>query len=106
MQLVGHSGPVYGVSVSPDRRFVLSASEDHTARLWSAATGSNIVVYKGHTVGLWDVKFSPLGLYFATTSRDRTARIWSTDHVFPLRILVGHLSDVDVRCRLALVVAC
>ena len=29
-------------------------------------------------------------------SHDRTARIWSTDHIQPLRVLAGHLSDVDV----------
>ena len=27
---------------------------------------------------------------------DRTARLWSTDRVAPLRLLVGHSSDVDV----------
>lgn len=34
--------------------------------------------------------------YFATASHDRTARLWSTDHIYPLRIFAGHLSDVDV----------
>ena len=29
-------------------------------------------------------------------SHDRTARVWSTDHIQPLRILAGHLSDIDV----------
>jgi transcription initiation factor TFIID subunit 5 len=46
---------------------------------------------------VWDVEFSPLGYYFATASHDRTARLWSTDHIYPLRIFAGHLSDVDVR---------
>ena len=35
VQLVGHSGPVYGVSIAPDRRFVLSASEDSTGIVFS-----------------------------------------------------------------------
>ena len=39
---------------------------------------------------------SPLGFYFVTGSHDKTARVWSTDHIQPLRILAGHLSDVDV----------
>lgn len=57
---------------------------------------SNLVVYKGHTYPVWDVCFSPLGYYFATASHDRTARLWSTDHIYPLRIFAGHLSDVNV----------
>eukprot|EP00698_Gefionella_okellyi_P011185 TRINITY_DN2939_c0_g1_i1.p1 TRINITY_DN2939_c0_g1~~TRINITY_DN2939_c0_g1_i1.p1 ORF type:complete len:632 (+),score=114.79 TRINITY_DN2939_c0_g1_i1:172-1896(+) len=93
--LVGHSGPVYSVSLSPDRNFVLSSSEDHTARLWSLATGTNLVAYKGHNTPVWDVRFAPVGFYFATASHDCTARLWSTDHVYPLRIFAGHLSDVD-----------
>ena len=42
------------------------------------------------------MQFSPLGHYFASASHDRTARIWSMDRVHPLRIMAGHLSDVDV----------
>lgn len=42
------------------------------------------------------VQFSPAGHYFASCSHDRTARIWSMDRTKPLRIMAGHLSDVDV----------
>jgi len=92
---VGHSGPVYSASLSPDARFMLTASEDKTARLWSLETNSCLVAYKGHNYPVWDLKFAPLGIYFATASHDRTARIWSCDQIHPLRILAGHLSDVD-----------
>ena len=43
-----------------------------------------------------DVLGSPQGFYFVSGSHDRTARVWSTDHIQPLRILAGHLSDIDV----------
>lgn len=92
---VGHSGPVYSASLSPDARFLMTASEDKTARLWSLETNSCLVAYKGHNYPVWDLAFAPLGIYFATASHDRTARIWSCDQIHPLRILAGHLSDVD-----------
>ncbi|KAK9100240.1 hypothetical protein Scep_023670 [Stephania cephalantha] len=41
------------------------------------------------------LKFSPVGHYFASASHDRTARVWSMDRIQPLRIMAGHLSDVD-----------
>uniref|UniRef100_A0A6N2K1M3 Uncharacterized protein n=1 Tax=Salix viminalis TaxID=40686 RepID=A0A6N2K1M3_SALVM len=39
--------------------------------------------------------FSPVGHYLASASHDRTARMWSMHGIQPLRIMVGHLSDVD-----------
>eukprot|EP01114_Cavostelium_apophysatum_P013869 TRINITY_DN3455_c0_g1_i1.p1 TRINITY_DN3455_c0_g1~~TRINITY_DN3455_c0_g1_i1.p1 ORF type:complete len:604 (+),score=153.54 TRINITY_DN3455_c0_g1_i1:153-1964(+) len=93
--MVGHSGPVYGLSYSPDGQYLLSSSEDKTARLWDLRTYSNVVVYKGHNYPVWDVDFSSLGFLFATASHDRTARLWSTDKIHPLRIFAGHLSDVN-----------
>ncbi|KAF4039200.1 WD domain G-beta repeat [Phytophthora infestans] len=94
--LRGHSSAVYGASFSPDNRFALTASADSTVRLWSLAARSNLVVYRSHQgAPVWDVTFAPLGYYFATCSMDRTARLWSTDHMTPLRVFAGHLSDVD-----------
>ncbi|XP_062114784.1 uncharacterized protein LOC133826447 [Humulus lupulus] len=40
-------------------------------------------------------QYSPVGHYFASASHDRTARIWSMERIQPLRIMAGHLSDVD-----------
>ncbi|ORZ01457.1 WD40-repeat-containing domain protein [Syncephalastrum racemosum] len=94
-RLIGHAGPVYGVSFSQDKKYLISCSEDKTARLWSTQTYSNLVCYKGHNYPIWDVDFGPYGFYFATASHDRTARLWSCDHIHPLRIFAGHLSDVD-----------
>ena len=59
-------------------------------------TKSNLAVYKGHNYPIFDVVFSPQGYYFCTAAVDKTARLWSVDHLFPLRLFVGHLSDVDV----------
>ncbi|KAK3814303.1 MAG: WD40-repeat-containing domain protein [Benniella sp.] len=94
-KLIGHAGPVFGASFSPDNKYLITCSEDKTARLWSTNTFSNLVCYKGHNYPVWDVDFGPLGFYFATASHDRTARLWSCDHIYPLRIFAGHLSDVD-----------
>ncbi|KAJ1907313.1 Transcription initiation factor TFIID subunit 5 [Coemansia sp. IMI 209127] len=94
-KLVGHSGPVFGLDISFDSKYLISASEDKTARLWSLDTFTNVVCYKGHNYPIWDVSFAPQGFYFATASHDRTARLWSCDHIYALRIFAGHLSDVN-----------
>ena len=68
-RLLGHSGSVFGVSVSADQRFVLSSSDDTTIRLWHADTARNLVAYKGHTSTVWDVAFSPLSQHFASAAQ-------------------------------------
>lgn len=93
--LTGHNGPVYATSISPQRDYLLSCSEDGTIRLWSLQIWVNLVCYKGHNFPVWDVCFSPHGYYFASAGHDRTARVWATDHNQPLRIFAGHLADVD-----------
>ena len=93
--LYGHSGPVYGVSFSPDRSQLLSCSEDGTIRLWSLQTWSCLVAYKGHMFSVWQVRFANTGYYFASCGHDKTARLWTTDQSHCLRIFVGHVSDVD-----------
>ncbi|KAJ1832794.1 Transcription initiation factor TFIID subunit 5, partial [Coemansia sp. RSA 2703] len=94
-KLIAHSGPVFGVDISYDSRYLVSCSEDKTTRLWSLDTYTNVVCYKGHNHPIWDVAFAPQGFYFATASHDRTARLWSCDHIYALRIFAGHLSDVN-----------
>ena len=93
--LVGHSGPVFSVSISLDDKFILSGSLDCTVRRWSMQTRSCMVVYHSHQYPVWDVKFAPLGHYFASCSNDRTACIWNMKEHRPLRILAGHISDVE-----------
>jgi len=93
---IGHAGPVFGVSFSPDAKYLLSCSEDKSTRLWSLETHTALVAYKGHDHPVWDVSWGPFGHYFATASHDHTARLWSTEHITPLRVFAGHLSDVDV----------
>jgi transcription initiation factor TFIID subunit 5 len=109
-RLIGHSGPVYGVSFSPaiarsenaseytpdlKPTYLLSCSADKTIRLWSLDTWTCMVVYKGHDDIVWDVKWGAFGHYFLTGSHDKTARLWSVDQISFLRIFVAHDQDVD-----------
>jgi WD40 repeat protein len=55
---------------------VVTASDDHTARLWDAASGKELVTLEGHTDTVLSAAFSPDGTRVVTASWDRTARTW------------------------------
>jgi len=98
LELRGHSRAVYGVSqdCSPgsEDRLVVSCSADATVRLWDVAVSQCVGKY--HCVSpAWSVAFSPLGYHFATGNQDHTASLYATDRVSPLRLFVGHTSDVN-----------
>ena len=94
---LGHSGPVYGVDISPDDRLLISCSADGTVRLWSTEISAGVAAFKGHLLPVWDTCFAcEYGHYFATGGADRTVRIWNTERTEALRIFAGHQGDADV----------
>ena len=73
---LGHPGIVTGVAFSPDGRFLATASNDGSARIWDVATGRELKVLRGHWSVVSSVAFSPDGRFLATGSYDGTTRIW------------------------------
>jgi WD40 repeat protein len=61
---------------SPDGTRIVTASGDGTARIWSAATGQEIIALRGHEDRVQSASFSPDGGRIVTASRDRTACLW------------------------------
>jgi WD40 repeat protein/DNA-binding winged helix-turn-helix (wHTH) protein len=88
--LAGHSGSLYHAAYSPDGTRIVTASSDHTARVWDAATGRQITVLEGHTDWVMSAAYSPDGTRIATASVDHTARVWDAATGRPIVVLNGH----------------
>ncbi|MCB0629618.1 MAG: hypothetical protein R2824_26470 [Saprospiraceae bacterium] len=91
-QLQGHTGAVYAMTFSPDNQYIVTASADKTARIWTQ-TGQEIARLNGHAAGVTGAVYSPTGKQILTWSRDGTAMLWDTAGNRQA-ILAGHKGPV------------
>ncbi|TAH50702.1 MAG: hypothetical protein EYC68_12760 [Chloroflexota bacterium] len=93
-ELQGHADVVRSVTFSPDGKFVLTASDDLTARLWDAATGALVKTFEGHEGPVNHAVFGSDGKEIVTASNDRTAIVWDVETGEPKIVLRGHAGPV------------
>jgi WD40 repeat protein len=56
---IGHSDLIFSLAFSPDGRYAVSGSQDHTLKLWDISTGKEIRTFLGHSSTIKSVAFSP-----------------------------------------------
>ena len=90
---VGHSGSVKSAVFSPDGTRIVTASDDHTAKVWDAATGALQLDLTGHDWSVNSAAFSPDCMRIVTTSWG-DAKVWDATAGALLLDLKGHEDDV------------
>lgn len=71
----GSITPFVALVWSPGGLF-LAASDNAQVQVWNAATGKQLMRYRGHTDGVSDVQWSPDGTKIASASLDKTVQVW------------------------------
>ena len=77
--LRGHVAAVNSVAFAPNGKLLVSASSDHTVKLWDVSRRALLATLVGHTNWVETVAFSPDGTTLATGSGDQTVMIWKVD---------------------------
>ncbi|ETO05497.1 WD repeat-containing protein, partial [Reticulomyxa filosa] len=98
MVLQGHDKAVIGVRFSEDGRKIVSASYDHTVRIWDAESGKQLQIFRGHTDSVFTARFSSDGRAVVSCSDDGTIRLWNIDtgtEVMKLERYFDKIWDVD-----------
>jgi len=82
-KLVGHTAVLRSVKYSPDGNYILTGSDDNSAKLWSS-DGKLLHSLEGHTARISGpgndvINFSHDSKYIVTSSPDSTARLWDLE---------------------------
>jgi WD40 repeat protein len=89
-----HRGSITVARFAPTTDQVATGGLDRVARLWDAATGDQLRVFRGHVGGVLDVAFSDSGRLVATASLDGTGRVWDPRYATLVATLPGHVGFV------------
>jgi WD40 repeat protein len=101
----GHWGAVNACAVAQDWSFVVSASDDHTLKLWDLrrrrghieiGLGAQLLgTLEGHTGPVLDCAVSPDVSFVVSASADKTLRLWDAATGEQLQSLLGHAGPVN-----------
>ena len=92
--LRGHTDKVEDCAVSPDGRFIVSASRDNTLKVWDAAGGQERLTLLGHTGWVFGCAVAPDGSWIVSCSQDGTLGIWGSAEGERRFTLAGHMGKV------------
>ena len=75
-------------------RYAVTASDDHTVKIWDSRTGEELLTLKGHRGTVFGLSFSPNGKRLASAGHDQSIKVWDADSGQELLTLNGHVGLV------------
>jgi WD40 repeat protein len=95
-ELKGHIGQIKSLQFSADNKWLLTASADKTARIWSAESpGPSRILAGGHSAALASASFSRDGKWVVTGSADSTICVWEASTGKKFAVLRRHSEGVN-----------
>jgi WD40 repeat protein len=93
--LVGHSGAVNTLSITPDGKQIVSGSSDNTIKVWDMQSGTELFSLIGHTSIVNKVVLTADGTKAVSASYDKTIKIWDLRYRKEIATLKGHTDTVN-----------
>ncbi|WP_395737345.1 protein kinase domain-containing protein [Prosthecobacter sp.] len=87
-----------GADFSADGKWVVTAADGPTARIWDSTSGQVKWTLAGHSDKIASVSFSPDGGRVITASSDSTATIWDASTGAQIAALRGHEGKIRNAC--------
>lgn len=92
---IGHQGSIRSITPNSSSTRLVSAGEDHSAKIWNMKAQQEEKTLSGHEGVIHDVDISPDDQLVATASADSTIKIWSLQSGQLQQTLQGHNESVE-----------
>jgi WD40 repeat protein len=77
--LAGHTARVRDVAITTDGKQAVSASDDHTLKVWDLERGTEVYTLNGHSDWVRAVAIFPNATRAVSASDDHTLRVWNIE---------------------------
>jgi WD40 repeat protein len=89
-----HTGSIYCVGVSNDKKTIVSGGDDLSLKLWDLASKSVRFVLEGHTNVVYALEIAKNDKILVSGSFDRTVRLWSIEELKQICVFKRHKAQV------------
>jgi len=90
-----HTQPIWSIDFNDTGDFLVSASMDHSLKLWDCNTARSRSSFRGHVDSVNSCKFQPYANCFISGSGDKTVSLWDMRTNQCVQTLYGHLNAVN-----------
>ncbi|RHN54359.1 putative transcription factor WD40-like family [Medicago truncatula] len=90
----GHSDRLARIAFHPSGKYLGTASDDKTWRLWDVETGEELLLQEGHSREVYSLAFHHDGSLAASCGKDALARVWDLRTKRSLLALEGHVKPI------------
>jgi WD40 repeat protein len=90
-----HHGVILQLAFAANERFIVSASNDKTLRIWGYHTGELKRTLIGHEEAVNTCAISPDSQIIASGSDDKTIKLWRFDHSYAYQTFIGDRAAVN-----------
>lgn len=94
LTLTGHLQGLSDAAWAPDGRYLCTASDDQTVRVFDCTTGQVLRTFRGHQSYVCCCAYSPRGNVVASGSYDETIKLWDVRSARCLRSFGSHADPV------------
>ncbi|MGW1793644.1 nSTAND1 domain-containing NTPase [Streptomyces tubercidicus] len=94
-RLGGHTRYLTTLAFAPDGRTLVTASDDHTVKLWDSTSHRLLATLVGHVAGINAIAIAPDSRTLATAADDGTVRLWDLTTHRTKGVLTGHKGAVN-----------